>query len=138
MLTSKFVHILLSLPSPKENTFQKIEKIYHKFLWGGKPANFRKEILCNTVEHGGLKYINLSVFDKALKVTWIRCILKVHEGWSIFPHNFRLHKIFLFGDNFINKIHKNCDDMFWKDVISACKTLYNSILLKTETNFKEI
>ena len=57
----------------KEITEINMEK-NHNFLWGSKPAKFRKEILCNPVEQGGLKYPNLSAFDKALKITWLRRI----------------------------------------------------------------
>ena len=63
LLTSKFIHILLSLPSPQKKTFLKIEHIYKNFLWGSKPPKFRKAILQNPVEQGGLKYLNLDIFD---------------------------------------------------------------------------
>ena len=34
---TKFIHILLSLPTPKENPSIKIEALFKFFLWNGKP-----------------------------------------------------------------------------------------------------
>ena len=129
LLTSKLIHILLSLPSPSIELFTKIETIYNNFLWDSKPAKFRKEILYNPLEHGGLKYSNLVSFDKALKITWLRRILKENSGWCIFPIFFNIHKIFLFGDDYLNTLWQSCTNIFWKDVISAFKTLYNEVWL---------
>ena len=98
LLTSKFIHILLSLPSPKKETFLKIDLIYNFFLWGSKPPKFKKAILQNPVEQGGLKYLNLEIFDKALKTTWVRRIINEEEGWVTFPHHYKIHRLFLFGD----------------------------------------
>ena len=78
---------------------------------------------------GVLNYLYLSNFDKALKVTWVRRIIKGEEGWSIFPFHFKIHKIFLFGDIFLNNIYKECTNNFWKDVIDACRSLYDNIWL---------
>ena len=60
----------------------------------------------NPVELVGLNYTNLSNFDKALKATWVRRIIKGEEGWSIFPYHFKIHKIFLFGDIFLTTFGK--------------------------------
>ena len=127
LLTSKFIHILLSLPSPSKETFDKIEHIYYNFLWDSKPAKFRKEILYNPIEEGGLKYPNLAAFDKSLKITWLRRILKEDKGWCIFPTFFKIHKIFLFGDMYLNTLLKTCTNQFWRDVILSYQSLYNSM-----------
>ena len=129
LLTSKLIHILLSLPSPSIELFTKIDTIYYNFLWDSKPAKFRKEIINNPIEHGGLKYFNLSAFDKALKITWLRRILKENSGWCIFPTFFNIHKIFLFGDDYLNTLLRSCTNPFWKDVIIAFKSLYNEVWL---------
>ena len=127
LLTSKFVHILLSLPSPKIETFTKVDKIYQSFLWGVKPPKFRKEILQNPVEYGGLSYPFLIDFDKSLKITWLRRIIKEKDVWSIFPNFLNIHKIFLFGDSYFDTIIKRCKNFFWTDVIYACKSLYDKM-----------
>ena len=40
LLISKFTHILLSLPSPKEKRFQKMETIFKDFIWNMKTPKF--------------------------------------------------------------------------------------------------
>ena len=87
--------------------FSKVEKKSKNFLWGTKPPTFNKQILHNPIEQGGLKYQNLSDLDKSLKITWIRSILSIEDGWSIFPHFFNLRKVFLFVDIYFNMILKN-------------------------------
>ena len=47
--------ILLSLPSPNEDTMKKLDNMFKNFKWNNKPAKFRKEIMETTVEHGGLE-----------------------------------------------------------------------------------
>ena len=138
LLTSKFIHILLSLPSPKKETFLKIELIYKKFLWGSKPPKFKKAILQNPVEQGGLKYLNLEIFDKALKTTWVRRIINEDEGWATFPHHYKIHRLFLFGNIYFDTIRENCTNQFWKDVIASCKLLYQCIWATGNINSKDM
>ena len=76
-----------------------------------------------------MNYLNLFNFDRALKASWVRRIIKGEEGWSIFPFHFKIHKIFLFGDIFLDNIYKKCNNDFWKDVIEACRSLYDKIWL---------
>ena len=64
--------------------------------------------------------------------------MKVNKGWSIFPYFFEIHKVFLFGDEHFNIIYNRCNNILWKDVISSCKVLYDSIWLTKYTNFKDM
>ena len=45
LMISKIVHMLLSLPSPKAETFEKIENIFLNFGGKGKPHKFKLTIL---------------------------------------------------------------------------------------------
>ena len=62
LLISKIIHILLSLPSPSDETFEEIENIFFKFLWNGKPHKF-KGILEKLIEEGGLQFPNIRKID---------------------------------------------------------------------------
>ena len=44
-LISKITHILLSLPTPKNETLKTLEDVFRNFIWNQKPPKFRKEIL---------------------------------------------------------------------------------------------
>ena len=45
LFISKFIHILLSLPTPSETLFNRIDLLFESFLWNGKTPKFRKQIL---------------------------------------------------------------------------------------------
>ena len=77
-----------------------------------KPPKFRKEILQNPVEYGGLSYPNLTNFDKSLKITWSRRIIKENQGWNIFPNFLNIHKTFLFANSYFNTIIKRSKNNF--------------------------
>ena len=75
LILSKIVHILLSLPSPNKATFNKINKMLYEFLWDGKPDKIKRNIAKQKLENGGIAMIDIELFDKALKMTWIRRFL---------------------------------------------------------------
>ena len=47
LMISKIIHILLSLPRPSEEYFNKTENIFLKFLWQDKPPKFKISIFKN-------------------------------------------------------------------------------------------
>ena len=67
LLISKITHILLSLPTPKEETFKKLDNAFKNSIWNQKPPKFRRDILENKTNCGGLKMTNLRVFNHAIK-----------------------------------------------------------------------
>ena len=56
LMISKMIHILLSLPSPKEETFKDIENIFLKSLWKDKPHAFKLSILEKLIAEGGFQF----------------------------------------------------------------------------------
>ena len=127
LLISKFTHILLSLPSPTENTFKKLEDIFKNFIWNMKPPKFRKEIIETNTNLGGLKMTNLKVFNNSLKLSWFKRLKNSEDGWEQFPRKFNIHKIILFGDKYPNNLLQITYNPFWKDVILASASLHKAI-----------
>ena len=80
LLNSKITHVLLSLPTPSQLTINKIEKMFQNFIWGQKNPKFRKEIMENALNFGGLKMTNISTFDSALKLSWLKRIINQNRG----------------------------------------------------------
>ena len=72
LLISKITHMLLSLPSPSSSCINDLNNTFSKFLWSGKPPKWRKEILEGEIFHCGLKLHNLTLFDKSLKLSWLK------------------------------------------------------------------
>ena len=42
-----------------------------------------------------MKLHNLSIFDAALKLGWLKRFLKSNSKWTIFPKDFELEGVFL-------------------------------------------
>ena len=101
LLISKKTHTLLSPPSPKVNC---IYDTFARFLWCGKHPKWRKEILEGEFHHGGLKLHNITLFDKALKLSWLKRNLRSSGKWTVFPNNFEFWDVFTYGPDFLLKI----------------------------------
>ena len=106
LLISKFTHILLSLPTPSDNTITTLENLFKNFIWRNKPPKFRLDILESTYREGGLKMTNIKTFDTALKISWLKRLKNEDDGWEEFPRIFNIHKIILFGDHYHVKLLK--------------------------------
>ena len=100
LLISKITHILLSLPTPKDDTIKNLNTVFRNFIWNQKPPKFRKEILENTVKLGGLKMTNLAVFNNALKISWIKRLKMKMIGGNNFQGTMRSIKSFYLEINF--------------------------------------
>ena len=87
LLMSKFTHILLSLPSPNPELIMELDKLFSDFLWSKKPPKFRKEFVEAEIMDGGLKFHNISTFDSALKLGWLRGLVKVTANGPSFQQN---------------------------------------------------
>ena len=127
-LISKITHILLSLPTPNEEMMKNLEIIFRNFIWNNKPAKFNKIILENTNKLGGLKMTNLKTFDQALKISWLKRMKNPDDGWEELPRKFKVHKMITFGDQYPQRILKQIENPFWKDVVKAVWALQKKTL----------
>ena len=126
LLLSKITHIRLSLPSPKPETIKSIEQIFLSFIWIDKPAKFSKSILEAEIIDCGLKLHDLSTFDKALKLGWLKRYLNSQGKWKVFLDLEDFHEISNYGNDFVERIYEIIQIPFWKDVLSSLKLLFKS------------
>ena len=85
-LISKMIYTASILPIP-DGIISKLNKIIHKFLWGGS-EKIQRTILTNDLDQGGLKMINIELQFLALKAAWIPRYLanKTTDAlWTVFP-----------------------------------------------------
>ena len=73
----------MSLPSPTPDMMNRLNKIFHTFIWDGNPDKISRKVLIEDYSAGGLKMTDIEVFDKSLKATWINRIFhgKKEKGW---------------------------------------------------------
>ena len=96
LMISKIILILLSLPRPSEESFQKMEYLFLKFLWQGKPPKFKTSILENLIEYRGIQYPNIRKIDMVMKASWIKRIYTSDEGWAAIPKFYGLDMIYIY------------------------------------------
>ena len=66
-----------------------IKNTFLDFLWWGKHPKWRKYILASEIYQGGLKLHNISLFDKTLKLSWLRRFLTSNSKWTVIPQDFK-------------------------------------------------
>lgn len=120
LVLSKIVHILISLPSPSELMFKRINNILYTFLWDGKPDKLNRKMARNKLEKGGIGMVDIVLFDKALKLTWIRRFLNGETKWKlliseIYP---KLNDIHKYGNIFILQLSKMIENPFWSNIMT--------------------
>ena len=126
LLMSKVTHMLLSLPSPSVLRIKELNETFSKILWCGKPPKWRKEILEGEYQEGGLKLNNIFLFDKTLKLSWLRRYIQSSRKWTVIPNDFELFDIFQFGPDYLDRIIEFTSNRFWIDVIKSLKILWQS------------
>ena len=59
---------------------KKLEKLFYKCLWNGGPDGIKRTIVIKDLQEGALRMINAQYFIKALKITWLRKVIKNYES----------------------------------------------------------
>ena len=82
---SKLIYNASVLVIP-EFFIKEVEKLIFNFIWDGKPLKIKKLTIIGEKKHGGLKMIDFSIMNKALKVAWIpRLQNRSDASWKIIP-----------------------------------------------------
>ena len=88
LAVSQLNHIIMTCPTGGTKYIKELEKKFYAFLWEGKPDKIKRTNLTQNYQKGGLKMINLSLFIKAMKSTWIRRIVKsTNSPWATLFQN---------------------------------------------------
>ena len=119
---SKLNHIFLALPNPDPETIKEINTSLFRFLWDNKPDKIKREQSFLPSFSGGLNMINIEHFIKALKITWIRRLVKSQNSpiktlfeSTIIP----VDKLFKNGYQYIENKIPNIQNRFWQDTLSS-------------------
>ena len=68
----KITHIALVTPELDYNYAKKLEIMFYKFLWNGKPDKIAREACKMPYSKGGLNMTSVQEFWNSLKVSWLR------------------------------------------------------------------
>ena len=84
LIASQLVYILSPL-STNHNAIKEINNIFFNFLWDGKGDKVKRDIIISDYENGGLRMIDIKIFNQALKSGWIKKYLdrENHGKWKL-------------------------------------------------------
>jgi len=84
LIASQLVYILSPLPT-NHNAIKVINNIFFNFLWDGKGDKVKHDIIISDYENGGLRMIDIKLFNQARKSAWIKKYLdrENHGQWKL-------------------------------------------------------
>lgn len=134
LIISKIVHLLIALPTPSTNIINEINNLFYNFLWDGKPDKMRRSLAKQNILEGGIGMIDVSLFDKALKLTWLRRFFKHQSRWKELIHVMYPHfkNIFNFGNFFIQNFLGDIINPFWKNVMTYYHSFNKHFTIQTK------
>ena len=138
LVLSKIVHLLLALPSPSEKILNKLNKLFYNFLWKEKPDPIKRNISKQKLINGGIGMIDIEVFDKSLKLTWLKRFFETKSKWktlfeSAFPE---MNNIKNFGNVYIEHLINILTNPFWKNVLKYYFEFSSKKTIRTMDDFK--
>ena len=68
------------------------------------------------IRFGGMKLRNLELFDRSLKIGWLKRYVRSNAKWCSVPDDFELYDLFKYGIDFIDRISELTFNSFWIDV----------------------
>ena len=108
--------------------------MFYTFLWDGKPDKMRRTLAKQKMVNGGIGMLDVSLFDKALKLTWLRRFFINEAKWTeiineIYPC---FKDVKNFGNVFVNQLVGNVDNPFWKNVMTYYIFLNKQFIIRTK------
>ncbi|MCG7878665.1 MAG: reverse transcriptase domain-containing protein [Candidatus Thiodiazotropha endolucinida] len=133
LLIAKLNHLFIALPNPSDETILKLNRMFFQFIWQSPTDRIKREVMCQDYDNGGLKMVQLSNYINALKISWIRRLIKTNSKYkNLFETaNIKVYDLINRGVTFIDEIKRQCTNKFWRDVLDAWKKLI--VLLKPKS-----
>ena len=133
---SKFTHLFIALPNPPPELIKYLDKLFYKFLWNNGPDRIKRSVIIKNLNEGGLRMMNTSYFIKALKISWLRRVIKNPHtnAWYSFS-NIDFESLFSFGQGCPSLLVTNISNPFWKDLLLSWASFCE--IFKTE-NIKQV
>ena len=123
MVVSKLIHVLSVLPTPSKVFLQRLNAKFAEFIWNNKTGKISRNLLAQDMNIGGLKMTDVETLAKALKINWVKNIIKGQEGWAdIFRASYGndlCSGIWQLDSKSLTSIAATIVNPFWKNIIEA-------------------
>ena len=134
---SKLTHLFGNIPDPDAKFLNELEKIFFDFLWNNKASKLNKKCTFKPTNEGGLNMLNIYSFLSAMKVNWIRRLLKQNTSYrnfviDIYP---KIQNVQHLGTEYCQYLVHTIDNTFWCDVF---KHLHKFSLKCIPSNIHEL
>ena len=134
---SKLNHLFMALPNPSQDILRKIDNMFFKFIWNGKPDKIKRKTLTKSYMQGGLSMIDTSHFLSALKITWVRRLyMNPQSIWAILAKCYlgSTHKLVLLGNYYSESLAKKTTNKFWTDVLQSWSKFLKAFQMEKNLN----
>ena len=121
LLLSNLTHLFTTLPSPGKCFLRKLEQLFYKFLWDGKPDKIKRAQVCMPYHQGGLNMLNIRLFIGSLKISWMRQLYFCNDAPWLNLFNYTITNILYLmdhGSSYTKHIARNTSSQFWKEVLT--------------------
>lgn len=127
---SKLTFVCSVLRTPDMFTTE-VNKLIFDYVWKYKNPKVKKSTIIKSKENGGLNMIDFTLFDKALKICWVRRLCSEgNQPWKLIPLRFlsNIGGTLLFSCNYdVKSLHLNKNfPSFYNDIISHWQELINA------------
>ena len=103
-----------------------LQRMFYEYLWNMGPDKIKRTEVVQNYQDGCLRMINVDIFIKTLKLTWLRRILLKNSRYSDFiQENFPfITDCLQYGSLFIENENIIIDNIFWKDIFLSLKLFF--------------
>ena len=129
MALPKINHLILALLNPSKQIINEIQRICYEYLWNKGPDKIKQTVVVQNYQDGSLRMINVDIFIKLLKLTWLRRILLKNSMYSDY-----IQECFLFtkdclqyGSLFIENGNIIVDNIFGRDIFLSLKLILKNV-----------
>ena len=126
---SQLVYAASMLTVP-ESVVKTVQENLFAFLWKNRKDKIKRVVMYQTVEKGGINFVNFCTVIKALRLAWIGRLLSTSDDiWKAIPnYYFRKHRslLFLLKCNYDIKLLKTGLPLFYRELPQYFQDLKNS------------
>ena len=128
LLLPMVVFKILVLPvfSPKDFT-KKLTRLFYRFIWGSNWERISSQKLCNGIEHGGTKMVDVEKHFLSLKAKWINTFLDDNfvSQWKIVESTFKTPILNCVISSNLNIEHVQIKKLTLRNLINTMQKLYS-------------
>ena len=137
LAVAKINHLFLTLPNPPENIIKELNSLFFRYIWNGSIDKIKRDVSIKKYADGGLKILKIEDFIDAMKLSWIRRIVKSDSKWKYllelsYPNTTNFAN---YGSDFMRNKMSYISNKFWTDTFQAWINFSNKIKIKSWTDF---